>query len=123
VPKEKTTPNISVINFILDLPEAIIRVVFRQIVSLFFSKKPGHEKIHSLSLTAGKIEAHHKGLRIISIEILDGFSVYHGVSPKNIADAKLNRIRTGIAKALVNDNVFVTIENNNPRFLKVVIQS
>jgi len=122
VSNEKSPPRISLVDFILDLPEAILKVIFRQIFSLFVAPKPGNEKIHTLSQTAGQIEANHKGLRIISIEVLDGFSVYHGVTPKEIAQDKLDIIRTGIAKVLANENVFVTIENNNPKLLKVVIQ-
>lgn len=122
VSKKNTSPRISLIGFILDLPEALVKIIFRQLFGLFSAPKPGQEKIKSLSITASKIESNHKGLRIISIEVLDGFSVYHGLVSREIAYDRLDQIRSGIVKMIANENVFVTIEDNNPKLLKVVIQ-
>jgi hypothetical protein len=119
-------PNISLrktIVFIVDLPEYLLLAVFVVIRRYVLPGGGSRNKIKSLSQNAGIIESKHKGLRVISIEVMDGFAVYHGVHKKQIKQESLERIREEISEKLANKNVFVSLDRGDPKMLKVVIQN
>lgn len=109
--------------FILDFPELVLRNFYALAQLIMFPKSKQHKKIKSLSANAVVIESKHKGLRVISIEVMDGFAVYHGIHKKEINQESLVKIQKAIATNLANSNVFVSIEGADRRMLKVVIQN
>lgn len=116
-------PMKNILLIIIDLPELVLRNFYALARLIFFPKLKQQKKIKSLSANAGLIESKHKGLRVISIEVMDGFSVYHGVHKKEIKPETLEKIREAVSTNLTNNNVFVSIEGRDHRMLKVVIQN
>lgn len=118
--------NLSLKNILLaiiDFPELLLRNFFALIRLFFFPGAGNKKKIKSLSANAGLIESKNKGLRVISIEVMDGFAVYHGIHKKQIKPESLEKMRAAISNKLANKNVFVSLEGGDSRMLKVVIQN
>lgn len=113
----------NILLLIIDLPELLLREVFVLLRVLFFPADKNKKKIKSLSQNAVIIESKHKGLRVISIEVMDGFSVYHGIHSKAIKPEAIEKIRTALSKKLANNNIFVSLEPGSNRMLKVIIQN
>ena len=109
--------------FIIDFPELLLRNFYALIMMFLLPGNRNKKKIKTLSANAGIIESKNKGLKVISIEVMDGFSVYHGVHKKQIKPESLKKMRDAIATKLENKNVFVSFEGEGYRTLKVVIQN
>lgn len=109
--------------FIVDLPEFLLRSIIMASRALFFPSNSQSKKIKTLSQNAILIESKHKGLKVISIEVMDGFTVYHSVHRKQVRFEVLEKIRKAVSKTLSNKNVYVSFESGDPRMLKIVIQN
>jgi len=110
----------------------IVKDIIEKVTNLFISKVlPVFGVSVSLSKSSNKSERIHdhvkkielacRGLKIFSVEILDNLSIFHGVHPRSIPHMRLGKIGNTLKMKLLNENIFISHEDNNHKLLKIVV--